>query len=130
MGEIVGSETVTTITLDRFAREHRLTGLNCALKIDVEGWENRVLLGAEKFLSRENAPLLCVEFTEEAAALAGTSCAELYRALEHLGYEVFTVSPRADEVRPFPLPGTFPNVNLLAAKDIDALRARLSEKPA
>ena len=130
MGEITGSETVATMTLDRFAREHRLTGPNCALKIDVEGWENRVLLGAEEFLSPDDAPLLCIEFTEEAAALAGTSCSELYRALERLGYEVFTVSPRADEVRPFPLPEHFPNVNLLAAKDIAALCARLLGKPA
>ncbi len=130
MGEISGSETVTTMTLDRFALDHRLAGPRCTLKIDVEGWENQVLLGAQEFLSRDDAPVLCIEFTEEAARLAGTSCGELYRALERLGYALFSVSPRAEDVRPFPPREHFPNVNLLASKDRVALCARLSGKSA
>ena len=130
MGETTGSETVTTMTFDRFAREHGLASLNCAVKIDVEGWENQVLLGAQEFLSRSDAPVLLVEFTEEAAKLAGTFCSTLYRTLERLGYGLYTVSDRAEEVQPFPLCEDFPNVNLIASKDIAAVRARLSGKSA
>ncbi len=126
MGETTGCEMVTTVTLDSFAREHSLDGRNCVLKIDVEGWENQVLAGAEQFLSGDDAPLLCIEFTQEAALLAGSSCPELYRTLERLGYRMFNISSVADEVQPFPFRETFPNVNLLATKDIDALRARLA----
>lgn len=126
MGETTGCEMVTTVTLDSFAREHGLTSRNCALKIDVEGWENQVLTGAEQFLAQDDAPLLCVEFTEEAAVLAGSSCAELYRTLERLGYRLFNVSSQAGELRPFPLPEHFPNVNLLASKDLAAVQARLA----
>ena len=126
MGETTGCEMVTTITLDSFAREHELIGRNCTLKIDVEGWENQVLAGAEQFLSGDDAPLLCVEFTEEAAVLAGSSCPELYRTLERLGYRMFNVSSRPDELQPFPFRETFPNVNLIATKDLEAVRARLA----
>ncbi len=126
MGGLAGTETVTTMTLDRFAHENGIPRTNCALKIDVEGWEKQVLLGGREFLSAKDAPVMCVEFTEEAAGLAGTSCAELYAAIESLGYSLFSVSPQAEAVQPFPLPGHFPNVNLLASKDIAAVRARLS----
>ncbi|HYR58741.1 MAG TPA: FkbM family methyltransferase [Chthoniobacteraceae bacterium] len=126
MGETTGCETVTTVTLDSFTSEHALSGRNCAVKIDVEGWENQVLAGAREFLEGDGAPLLCVEFTEEAAALAGSSCSGLYRTLEELGYEMFSVSADPAEIRPFPLRDSFPNVNLLAAKDLAAVRARLA----
>lgn len=126
MGETEGCETVETITLDHFAREHGLTGRNCTIKIDVEGWENQVLAGAEEFLSGEEAPLLCVEFTEQAAVLAGSSCADLYRTLERLGYAMFSLSARSGELKPFPFREIFPNINLVATKDIDAVRRRLA----
>lgn len=126
MGETEGCETVTTVTLDSFAQTHALPGRNCTIKIDVEGWENQVLAGAEDFLSGSDAPLLCVEFTEEAALLAGSSCGELYRTLERLGYAMYNVSSRPEEIEPFPFRETFPNVNLIATKDIDAVRARLA----
>ena len=127
MGETTGREMVTTITLDSFAQEHGLIGRkNCVLKIDVEGWENQVLAGAEQFLFGHDAPLLCVEFTEEAAVLAGSSCTELYRTLERLGYRMFNVSSQAHELQPFPFRKTFPNVNLIATKDIGTVRARLA----
>lgn len=126
MGETTGCETVTTLTLDRFAQEHGLSGRNCAIKIDVEGWENHVLAGAEEFLGAKEAPVLCVEFTEEAAALAGSSCTDLYRTLERLGYRMFTVSAHPEEIQPFPFRENFPNVNLLATKNVEAVRARLA----
>ena len=124
MGESGGSETVRTVTLDSFVSEQRLEGRITAMKIDVEGWENQVLTGAEKLLGAANAPVLCVEFTEEAAQLAGSSCAALYHTLVRLGFQMFTVGDTPDTVTPFALCDPFPNVNLLALKDPAAARAR------
>ena len=124
MGEPGGQETVRTVTLDSFVREQRLDGRVTAIKIDVEGWENQVLTGAETFLSSANAPALCVEFTEEAAQLAGSSCGALYRTLVRLGFQMFTVGDSPDTVVPFALCDPFPNVNLLALKDPAGARAR------
>ena len=95
------------------------------MKIDVEGWENQVLAGAEKLLAAENAPVLCVEFTEQAAQLADSSCDALYRTLERYGYQMFTVGDTPETVIPFANCDPFPNVNLLALKDPAAARARL-----
>ncbi|MCE9610753.1 MAG: FkbM family methyltransferase [Chthoniobacter sp.] len=127
MGETAGSETVTTVRLDTFARQHGLVAGRCVVKIDVEGWESQVLLGGREFLSSADGPVMCVEFTEEAAQLAGSSCRALYQALEKLGFGIFSVGPCAAEIQPYPLPEPFPNLNLLAAKDLAAIRARLAE---
>ena len=124
MGEDGGQETVQTVTLDSFVSQHRLAGRITAMKIDVEGWENQVLAGAEKLLSAPNAPALCVEFTEQAAQLAGSSCNALYQTLERYGITMFTVSDTPETVIPFANCDPFPNVNLLALKDPAAARAR------
>ena len=124
MGETAGHETVRTVTLDSFVKEQRLDGRITAIKIDVEGWENQVLTGAEKLLSATDAPAMCVEFTEEAAQLAGSSCAALYQTLVRLGFQMFTVGNTPETVIPFALCDPFPNVNLLALKDPAAARAR------
>jgi FkbM family methyltransferase len=124
MGEEGGSETVTTVTLDTFVREHALVGRITAIKIDVEGWENQVLAGAEELLAADDAPVLCLEFTEEAAQLSDSSCAALYERLERLGYRMYSVGPKRDDLQPFPPREHFPNVNLLATKDLAAVRAR------
>jgi FkbM family methyltransferase len=119
-------EKVRTLTIDAFVKEHRLIGKIAAMKIDVEGWETKVLAGATELLSREDGPVLCVEFTEEAAQGANSSCAALYRMLERFGYNMFTVSDRPEAVIPFPLCDPFPNLNLLAVKRIEDLKKRLS----
>ena len=124
MGEPGGEETVQTVTLDSFVSQHRLDGRITVMKIDVEGWENQVLAGAKKLLSADNAPALCIEFTEEAAQLAGSSCAALYRTLERLGFAMFTVGDTPETVIPFAIRDPFPNVNLLALKDVSAARTR------
>lgn len=126
MGETGGSETVTTVRLDSFAKEHAVGGARCTIKIDVEGWESQVLAGGRSLLTGPDAPLLLVEFTEEAAALTGSSCASLYRSLEELGYTMFGIAGTPVELTPFPFRETFPNVNLLATKDVAAVRARLA----
>jgi len=126
MGGTATREMVKTLTLDSFAQKHELHGRITAIKIDVEGWEAQVMAGANFLLSREDAPLLCVEFTEEAAANAGSSCADLYHMLEDYGYQLFEVPDRGGNLMPFPLQDPFPNVNLIATKDKRLLQNRLA----
>ncbi len=127
MGKEETRETVATIRWDEFAAEHNLIGKVTMMKLDVEGWESRVLRGAEATLSRDDAPTLYVEFTEEAAANAGSSCKVLHKILISLGYETFLPSPGAKSLEPFRLQDNYPNVNVLAIKRRDWVEARLRE---
>ncbi len=126
MGEAGGCETVKTVTLDSFAQEHGLNGRITAIKIDVEGWENQVLAGAGELLAADNAPDLCIEFTEEAAQLADSSCIALYQRLESLGYRMFVVGATPGDLEPFPAREPFPHVNLLATKNLATVQTRLA----
>ena len=127
MGGTVGTETVATTTLDEFVERHALNGKITAIKIDVEGWESRVLGGANRTLSRGDAPLLIVEFTEQAARLAGSSCNELHRALSALGYEIMSFDRRAPVLTPVSIADEYPNMNVIASKHGSELAARLGE---
>lgn len=86
-------ETVETRTWDEAAanllREPRVT----MMKLDVEGWETRVLRGAASQLRGPEAPLLQVEFAEATARSAGTDCSELFDQLVDLGYTVCRLDP-------------------------------------
>lgn len=127
MGGVVGTETVATTTLDEFVERHSLTGRISAIKIDVEGWESRVLAGANRTLSRGDAPLLIVEFTEQAARLAGSSCSELHRALNALAYEILTFDQQRPTLTLLPIADQYSNINVIASKRRSELAIRLGE---
>ena len=125
MGSKIEKEQVQATTWDKFSSDHDLRGKVTMMKIDVEGWESKVLAGACESLQRPDAPLLQVEFTEEAALLAGSTCAELYRNLESLGYRmhVFDIGKRC--LVPDPIRESYPYQNLFATKDLEAVNSRL-----
>lgn len=127
-GKSFTTETVAMLPWDDFAQEHQLIGRVVAMKIDVEGWEARVLSGASKALAREDAPVLQVEFTEEAARAAGSSCAELYHRLEGFGYRMFTYDVERGRLLPDPLRESYPYLNVIAAKRPDDVMARLRRR--
>ena len=87
------------------------------IKIDVEGWEGRVLAGGFETLSRLDAPILQVEFTEQAARTAGSSCEKLYRNLVQLGYRMFIYDAKSRCLIDEPVRENYPYLNLIAAKD-------------
>lgn len=87
------------------------------VKIDVEGWESRVLRGAESTLTAHHPDLL-VEFNAAACTAAGTSTAALYAQLVELGYRLY----RLEDGRAVPEPPgrEYHSENLLATTREDA----------
>ena len=127
MGNEFGKAIVTATTWDAFVRERDLGDSVTMMKIDVEGWESRVLAGGRETLSRPDAPVLQVEFTDDAALASGGSCADLYRSLEALGYRMYVPDATGTRMVHDPLRERYPYANLIAAKNIDAVNDRLHE---
>jgi FkbM family methyltransferase len=124
-GQSFENERVDCETWDDFALKHNLLGRIAMMKLDVEGWEARVLSGAKQALSREGAPLLQVEFTDATAASAGSSCEELYHVLESLGYRMFIYDSWRNELIHDPIRESYPYVNLIATKRPEEANLRL-----
>ncbi|MFZ1575143.1 MAG: FkbM family methyltransferase, partial [Chromatiaceae bacterium] len=118
---------VEAVTWDDFARSGGDLKPTM-MKIDVEGWENRVLDGASAMLSAIDAPLLQVEFTDAAASSAGSSCAALYQHLLDFGYTVCRYDRVRNQLVPDALRASYPYDNLYAtkrlARDNQRLRGR------
>jgi FkbM family methyltransferase len=127
MGQEGRCEQIQAVSWDEFAVEHDLVGKVTLMKLDVEGWESRTLRGASQTLSRGDAPTLYVEFTQEAAMNAGSSCQEIYDLLTSFGYEMFLPTPDAKSLEPFPRREIYPNINLLAIKRRDWVETRLRD---
>jgi FkbM family methyltransferase len=125
VGGELGSQCVDTTTWDAFANENELTGKVALMKIDVEGWETKVLAGATGTLSRPDAPVLQVEFTEDAAQSAGSSTPALFQQIEALGYGLYRWNPWESTLQREAPGSTYPYINLFAIKDVDAVMARV-----
>lgn len=78
---------VAVETLDRVARKLAVTSVDM-IKIDVEGMERAVLVGAEALLRSERPPIICLEVGE---SVPGEPGAIRYLQSEH-GYTVFQFS--------------------------------------
>jgi FkbM family methyltransferase len=118
-------ETVRSVTWADFAHAERLVGNVSLMKIDVEGWESNVLAGAKSVLEREDAPVLVLEFTDAASRSAGSTCRELYKRTEALGYTLYTYDHLHKVLVLDPIRDEYPYVNLIAAKNIEAVRTRI-----
>lgn len=125
-GEQFTSQDVMATTWDSFVQENDLMGKVTLMKIDVEGWESRVLKGGATSLSKEDAPVLIVEFTDKCAQAAGTSCRALYMQLCDLGYRVFRYDARTNTLLPEALREAYPYDNLIAVKRQRAVELRLA----
>jgi FkbM family methyltransferase len=81
-------------TLDDYAEEHGMDRINL-IKIDVEGAEFDMLLGARGVLSRNPKPHIIIEFWEEFLQAYGSSCAQVAEFLQGSGYTSFGLAKRA-----------------------------------
>lgn len=57
-------EAVDIIALDEFIEKEEIKKIKM-IKVDVEGWELEVFLGARKLLSSKAAPIICFEYSED-----------------------------------------------------------------
>lgn len=121
----IRNETVETIRWDDFSARHNLTGEVSMMKIDVEGWETRVLAGGSKTFCREDAPVLLIEFADVIRKSCDSSSGELYQALEKLGYKMFVYEPLKKKLVHDPLRESYPHLNLIAIKNLDRASAKL-----
>ncbi|MBM3170493.1 MAG: FkbM family methyltransferase [Bacteroidetes bacterium] len=129
MGGQIGQEMVQTQTLDNWTQDNPELAASIRLvKLDVEGWEVKVLKGAANWLAQPNAPILLVEFTEANARQAGHSCVELSESLFQLGYTLFRYQPKTKTLLPEPPGKTYDYCNLLAIKDPNQVREQLNAK--
>jgi len=126
-GRSFSTEMVMTVKWEDFVRENNLMGRVTLMKIDVEGWESHVLYGGYETFKRHDAPVLQVEFTDQASQSAGTSCQALYRQLEELGYQMFVYDEESNQIIPDPLRDSYPDLNLLATKQPEEINLRLNK---
>lgn len=81
---------VPTKTLDSFLESQGIERVD-AIKIDVEGAELKVIMGAKNLLSRPDKPLLMLEINPSALKAAGTTPDELLNAVLSFGYNAFLI---------------------------------------
>jgi FkbM family methyltransferase len=83
-GDATYSHDVTVETIDRFVRTHDIARLSL-IKADIEGWEMRMLAGAEETLARLR-PVVFLEVVDAYLARAGDSRAGLWQFMRDRGY--------------------------------------------
>jgi hypothetical protein len=81
-------EEVDSVSLDEYVRRAGIARLD-AMKIDVDGYEYKVLTGARETLVRFQ-PVLMLEIGKYTLRSAGDSLEELIDFLHGLGYEFFS----------------------------------------
>lgn len=122
----VVKQFVTTVTLDDLRARVGLLPPT-VVKIDVEGWEARVLRGAEAVLRGSDPPLLMVELCDRACEGAGSSTAELIAAIEGLGMELYELTEDASAVVPLVRRDSYPYLNVFAATPGSSAGLRIRE---
>ncbi len=85
------SIVVPAVTLDGYLFDHDLTAAD-VMKIDIEGAEMLALQGAKALLSGAGAPVILIEFNEEALTRNGASTRALREQLEGYGYTCYALS--------------------------------------
>lgn len=87
-----GSESISTIILDRFVHEQRIDKVD-VIKMDIEGSELAAFMGAHEILSKHH-PVLLIEFHAIVAKQAGWEVGDLYELISKYGYKAYELSKR------------------------------------
>ena len=82
-----GDVEVPVVTLDQLCRDRGWSGIG-AIKMDVEGYEPRVIEGGRETIARERPPILA-EFNRERMAINGFTMDDSWNFLLGLGYRAF-----------------------------------------
>lgn len=86
-GHGILTERVRQLTVDQVVAEYGLSRVDL-LKADIEGWEMRLLVGAQATLERFR-PTLYLEINDAHLSRAGDSAAALWGLVQPLGYQPF-----------------------------------------
>lgn len=116
---------VQCLTLDSLTKTK---GVDCIdlMKIDAEGSEFSILLGAKNTLERSpNLTIIC-EFGDACQRSAGRSTGELYNLLESLGFKIFHYNVDTNELEFEPPGKTYDYVNLIACRDPQFVNGQLA----
>lgn len=99
---------VVCTTMDEYVAANGIERVDL-IKVDIEGAEYAMLVGAQHLLSRPNKPVIIAEFEEERQRSFGNSCAKLAGLLTNHGYHLFrlgserleTYTPQEDDAPSF-----------------------------
>ena len=83
------SETIRFDTLDHFVEQHEIGSIDF-IKIDVDGYEGRVVRGGLSTIERDR-PLMCIEFSHEQMLRIGDSLPSLLETLQDVGYGIYDI---------------------------------------
>jgi hypothetical protein len=110
--------SVTSLTLDEWAESADLGTQRRIdlMKIDVQGFETKVIEGARQVLARFRPTVLC-EFEERWLRLAGSSSVDLKRLFTSLGYGIFRISDRGLVTVPLEEEHSFDNLVLVPQEE-------------
>jgi FkbM family methyltransferase len=103
-GTIIGEETVPAIALDDFIAQRHIPKVNF-LKIDVEGFEEQVLLGAVHLIAREQDIVIVVELDPKNYPVPKPPFQEIFSSLRSQHYNAFLLNRRTrqlESIRSFP----------------------------
>jgi len=116
-GDVRRVLNVPVCSLDRYCREHACTP--DLIKVDVEGAERLVFLGARQLCSLppEKAPVWIFEYSWSSQVRFGERPQDLFATLEAFGYRCAAIAADGSVVplRP-PIPPDAPTANLIASK--------------
>lgn len=103
---VEGDFEVPVVTLDQLCRDRGWSGIG-AIKMDVEGYEPRVIEGGRETIARERPPILA-EFNRERMEINGFSIDPSWEFLHGLGYRAFVLD--RGRLRPIDEPGQHQNL--------------------
>jgi len=96
--ESIATEEVDTITLDEFVRTKSIERID-VIKMDIEGWEYKALLGAREIL-KKHRPALIIEMLGIAQSTNNNSIFRLESLLSNVGYRFWDIDDETAELLP------------------------------
>jgi FkbM family methyltransferase len=113
-------------TLDNLAASQKITAINF-MKIDAEGSEIPIILGAKNTLERSpNLAIIC-EFSDVFQRSGERTTNDLRNLLENQGLSLFRYNTEANTLEQEPHGQKYDYVNLIACKNVEFVNQRLAE---
>lgn len=88
--ETTNYEEVSSVTLESFCDEHHIKTIDL-IKIDVEGYEFKVLEGLKRMLKEQSITHIFVELLDKNLAKASSSSQEICDFLSEFGYQAYSI---------------------------------------